>query len=86
MTTKIAERNSTMPWEETLALLDAADIELEKGNEDAAFALIQKVPLMPELALCFATQAGLGPEVLKTSGFNLADAERKYGRDWLERL
>lgn len=75
-----------MSRKETLALLDAAYTELENGHEDEAFALIQKVPLAPELAMCYATQAGLGPKELKTSGFNLKDAEKKYGHDWLERL
>lgn len=86
MTTKVDTWESTMSREETMALLDAAYAELDKGNEDAAFALIQKVPLAPELAMCYATQVGLGPEALKASGFNLKDAEEKYGRNWLERL
>lgn len=86
MTTKIDTWESTMPREEARALIDAAAVEFEKGDDDAGYALLQKIPLAPEFAMCFATQVGLGPEVLKTSGFNLDDAEKKYGHDWLERL
>ncbi len=75
-----------MSREETYALLDAADSEFEQGNADAGYAILAKIPLAPSLAMCYATQAGLGPERLKTRGFNLVDAEEKYGRDWLERL
>lgn len=86
MTAKNDNWDSTMPREETYALLDAADIEFEKGNKDAGYAILKKIPLAPDLAMCYATQAGLGPKILKTRGFNLKDAERRYGHDWLERL
>jgi hypothetical protein len=86
MTAKLDAWDSTMSREKTLKLLDEAYAELDKGNEAKGFALIQKVPLAPELAMCFATQVGLGPDALKASGFNLKDAEKKYGRDWLESI
>ncbi len=86
MTTKLDVWESTMSREETMALLDAVCTELDKGNEGEAFALSQKIPLAPELAMCFATQVGLGPDALEASGFNLKDAEKKYGRNWLERI
>lgn len=86
MTTKIDNWESTMSREEACALIDAADIEFEKGNEEEGYAILAKIPLPPEFAMCYATQAGLGPEALKESGLNLADAEKKYGHGWLERL
>ncbi len=86
MTAKIDTWESTMSREETMALLDAAETELEQGNEDKAYAISLKIPLAPELAMCFATQAGLGPDALEASGFNLKDAEKKYGRNWLEQI
>ncbi len=86
MTAKVEHWESTMSRAETYALLDAAEVEFEKGNEDGAYAILEKIPLAPEFARCFATQVGLGPEALRKSGLNLADAEKTYGHDWLERL
>jgi len=86
MTAKIDTWESTMSWEETKALMDAADVEMEKGNEDRAYEILQEIPLAPELAKCLATMAGMDPMALKTSGLNLKDAEIKYGTDWLERI
>lgn len=86
MTAKTDNWDSTMSREETYALLDAADIEFEKGNKDAGYAILMKIPLPPSFAMCYATQAGLGPEALKASGLNLKDAEKEYGHDWLEQL
>jgi len=85
--TKMADNwDSTMSREETYALLEASDVEFEKGNEEAGYALLAKIPLAPSLAMCYATQVGLGPEALKRSGLNFADADKKFGADWLERL
>lgn len=78
--------DSTMSPEETDALMDAAQVEFKKGNEAAGYALLAKIPLAPSLAMAYATQAGLGPKALKKSGLNLADADKKFGHDWLERL
>ena len=86
MTEKKDNWDSTMSREETYALLEAADVEFEKGNEEAGYALLYKIPLAPSLAMCYATQVGLGPEALKKSKLNLADADKKFGPDWLERL
>lgn len=86
MTAKTDNWDSTMSREETYALRKAAEIEFEKGNEDEGYAILMKIPLAPSLAKCYATQVGLGPEALKTSGLNLKDAEKEYGHDWLERL
>jgi len=86
MTTKTDNWDSTMSREETYALLDAADVEFEKGNKDEGYAILKRIPLAPSLAMCYATQAGLGPKVLESRGFNLQDAEKKYGHDWLERV
>lgn len=86
MTAKIDNWESTMSREETYALRNAAEIEFQKGNEDEGYAILEKIPLAPSLAMGFATQVGLGPQALKDSGFNLKDAEKKYGHDWLERL
>ena len=86
MTKKKDNWDSTMSREETYALLEASDVEFEKGNEEAGYALLFKIPLALSLAMCYATQVGLGLEALKESGLNLADADKKFGSDWLERL
>lgn len=66
--------------------MEAANIKFKKGNEEEGYAILAKIPLAPELAMCYATQIGLGPDALRESGLNLADAEKKYGHDWLECL
>lgn len=89
MTAKTAKADkweSTMSPAEACALIDAAQIEFDKGNEDAGNAIIEKAPLMPEIAMCLATGVGFGPRTLKESGMNLADADKKFGHDWLDRL
>lgn len=86
MTTKIDAWESTMSRAETYALMEAADIEFENGNEDEGYAILEKIPVMPEIAMCLANAAGFGPGALEKSGLNLKDAEAKYGPDWLQRI
>ena len=86
MTKKADNWDSTMSREETYALLEAAHIEFKRGNDEAGDAILMKIPLAPSPAMCYATQVGLGPKALKESGLNLADANKKFGPDWLERL
>ena len=86
MTEKTDNWDSTMSREEAGALRRAAEVEFEKGNDEAGYALLKKIPLAPRLAMGYATQAGLGPEVLKKRGMNLADADKKFGHGWLDCL
>ena len=42
-----------------------------------------QVPLAPHLAM--AAKEVFGVDYVRNSGFNLYEAEEKYGKDWLEK-
>jgi hypothetical protein len=51
------------------------------GKVDEARELAKTIPLSP--ALCALYKKRLGADWLKNSGWNLAEAEAKFGHDWL---
>lgn len=53
----------------------------EAGKQDEAMALFKSVPMPPFLAKI--TKEKMGVEYL--DGWNLAEAEAKFGPDWLNR-
>jgi hypothetical protein len=72
-----------MTMKEKLAIGVQA-VELRKaGKEAEAMALDKTIPLPPYLAKVAKEQFGV--DYLINSGWNLAEAEAKYGRDWLSR-
>jgi hypothetical protein len=59
-------------------------IELEKaGKEAEARALDRSIPMSPYLAKVAKEQFGV--DFLINGGWNLLEAEAKYGKDWLTR-
>ncbi len=71
-----------MSEEESNAILDEAGKRFEAGDEDGYFEMIRKLPLPPNMALLMRDQKG--KETLVAEGWNLADAEIVYGKDWLD--
>ncbi|AEF83997.1 hypothetical protein TREPR_2805 [Treponema primitia ZAS-2] len=72
----------TMTLEERFAIADKAR-ELEeagKKNESTMY-MIQHYPMPPYLAK-FA-KSHMGADFLIKGGFNLAEAEEEFGKDWL---
>jgi hypothetical protein len=59
-------------------------IELRKaGKTEEADRVRKRIPLSPHMAkFC---KEKIGPEFLIEQGFNLAEAEAEFGKDWLTR-
>jgi hypothetical protein len=53
----------------------------DEGKEEEASRLLRSVPLQPELAKIFKDV--YGADYLANSGFNLLEADKVYGKDWL---
>jgi hypothetical protein len=53
------------------------------GKKEEALALDKTTPLPPYLAKI--AKEKIGVDFLINSGWNLAEAEEKYGKDWLTR-
>ncbi len=74
--------NWSMSEEEANAILDEASRRLEADDEKGYFEMVMKLPLPPNMALLMRDQKG--KEALVAEGWNLADAEIVYGKDWLD--
>ncbi len=64
--------------QEIMAKINTA---LYENDITTAIELAQKIPMPPEVAE--ALKFGFGAEALKESGFNLSEAEKTYGSNWL---
>jgi hypothetical protein len=72
-----------MTFDEKLAV-DMRYIELDNaGRHEEAMNLAKTVPLSPAVAMIWKKR--LGKEALLQSGWNLAEAEAKYGSGWLDK-
>ena len=63
-------------------LMEVARLSKE-GKEDESNELFKTVPLKPEMAQIF--KEVYGAEFLINGGYNLSEAEAKYGKDWLNK-
>ena len=54
---------------------------IREDDMETAIKLAKTVPLPPEVANAF--KVGYGAEHFKSLGFNLTDAEKAYGPNWL---
>ncbi|MDR0909206.1 MAG: hypothetical protein LBM77_05510 [Spirochaetaceae bacterium] len=71
-----------MTFEEKLAI-DARYIELdEAGRHEEAMEVAKTRPLSPALAMVLKQR--LGKAWVLNSGWNLAEAEAKFGQGWLD--
>jgi hypothetical protein len=71
-----------MTLEEKDRLIDAA-LEAElAGDEDKASEILKYVPISAELAM--GLKNAVGSDVMRAVGYNYAEAEAKYGSDWLK--
>ena len=53
------------------------------GDEEERTRILRTVPVYPEVAR--GAKELMGKERLLKSGFNLVEAERAYGKDWLDK-
>lgn len=74
--------NWSMSREEAAAIFVEANDCMERGDEDGYYAVIMKLPVPPNMALQMRDE--MGKEKLLAAGYNLADAEIVYGKDWLD--
>jgi hypothetical protein len=70
-----------MTEDEKVAVYMKVDALYEAGKEDEAMALQKTIPMPPFLAK-FAKENG-DADYLRSSGWNLAEAEAAFGPDWL---
>ena len=74
--------NWSMSGEEADAILEEANSRLEAGDEDEFYMVAKKLPLPPNMALRMRDE--IGKEEMLKSGFNFADAEIVFGKDWID--
>lgn len=74
-------RNKMMTLDEKLAVGMKAHEYLEAGDKEEAVRILKQMPLAPHLAK-FAKE-WIGADFLMKGNWNLAEAEAKFGPDWL---
>lgn len=72
----------SMSKEEAAKIFAEANKYMQRGDMDGYFEWTMKIPLAPNIALRMRDE--MGKEELLASGFNLADAEIVYGKDWID--
>ena len=75
--------NVVMGKEEINDLMNLSRKLRAEGREEEATKVAMKIPLAPHLAM--ALKEVYGAEYVRNAGFNLADAEVKYGTNWLDK-
>jgi hypothetical protein len=76
---KIEHRHMTE--EEKAQTMYKAVLLFDEGKEEEAALLVKSVPLMPEMAKI--GKEVYGADFLIENGYNLLEAEKKYGGNWL---
>lgn len=71
----------TLTREQKLDILEKAIAARERGNHEDAAHWSRKIPLAPHLAV--ALKQILGIDELLKAGYNLSEAEKSYGQNWL---
>jgi len=59
-------------------------IEAQRRGDNALAMELRRQMIYPPVAL-LGLKRNLGPNWIRESGFNTIEAERKFGKDWLER-
>lgn len=57
----------------------------DAGRHEEAMALAKTRPISPRVAKAIKEKVSWGRDYLKNSGWNMAEVEAKYGKDWLDR-
>jgi len=73
----------TMTLDEKLAITGKAFNLLDAGDREGFSRLIRSMPMPPYLAKIYKEKVGVKP--LVESGWNLSEAEAKFGQDWLSK-
>jgi hypothetical protein len=70
-----------MTLDEKLAISNKAFTLLEAGDRDGYMRLMKTVPIPHYLAKVLKEK--VGPDYLINEGWNLSEAEAKFGQNWL---
>jgi hypothetical protein len=71
-----------MTKEEKDRIFEEAMIAEEAGDSQKARALLKKIPISAKLAM--GLKNAVGSEIMRSVNLNYADAEAKYGPNWLQ--
>jgi hypothetical protein len=74
--------NATMTLHDKLQIIGKSAKLREAGKEEEAMKMAMSVPLSPWMAEWYKKYIGV--EYLRTSGWNLSEAEAVYGSNWLD--
>ena len=69
--------------EKAKELMNAVNTAEANGDEEESDRILRTVPMYAELAR--GAKESIGKERLLELGFNLVEAERAYGKDWLDK-
>jgi hypothetical protein len=72
-----------MTLDEKLAIACKAAALSDAGDKEGASRLIRSVPMPPYLAKIMKEKVGVA--FFTNSGWNLSEAEAKFGSDWLRK-
>lgn len=75
--------NQMMTIEEKLEISNKAFELLEAGDREGYSRLTRSIPMPPYLAKVYKEKVGV--EHLINGGWNLSEAEAKFGSDWLNK-
>ena len=73
----------TMTLDEKLAISNKALDLLDAGDREGYDRLMRTVPMPPYLAK--VAKEKIGKDFLINGGWNLSEAEAKFGQDWLNK-
>lgn len=69
--------------QEAMDKLDAFLAARKRGDDESALRIAQEFPLAPSLAQ--SMKRLYGAQAVRESGWDLSQAEKAFGRDWLDR-
>jgi hypothetical protein len=76
--------NRLMTLDECLAIGVKSSRLRHEGKEDEAIALAKTVPMPAYVARILMEKVDWGKDFLQTCGWNMAEVEDMYGKDWLD--
>ena len=77
------QQHKTMTLDEKLAVGCKAAELWRAGDEEGSSRLTRSIPMPPYLAKIYKEKVGV--KELIESGWNLSEAEAKFGADWLSK-
>jgi hypothetical protein len=76
--------NRLMTLHEKLAIGVKSARLRDEGKEEEAIAVAKTCPMPAFMAKILMEKVDWGKDFLRTCGWNMAEVEEKYGKDWLD--